>query len=206
MDEPGRPGAARYADTIAVPLSPLLEKVLCTMDHDARLFLLSDGAPRIGAALGAVGPLACAETPAVHAWLQAHGVPATSERVRILPADAEILIPEDAESLPVPLSEDEALRVHQESAPQSIADLEAELQDFRETTQDWEALVQRALTMRRSSTAHRPAHRPHSAASRRPDPGVEAVAVPIMELSVERESRSGGGAGPARRDGRAWRT
>ena len=146
MDEPGRPGAARYADTIAVPLSPLLEKVLCTMDHDARLFLLSDGAPRIGAALGAVGPLACAETPAVHAWLQAHGVPATSERVRILPADAEILIPEDAESLPVPLSEDEALRVHQESAPQSIADLEAELHGFRETTQDWEALVQRALT------------------------------------------------------------
>ncbi|MGW3804455.1 DUF6003 family protein, partial [Streptomyces clavifer] len=66
------------------------------MDHDARLFLLPDGYPLVGAALAAVGALACAETPAVHGWLQAHGVSASAERVRILPADAEALIPEDA--------------------------------------------------------------------------------------------------------------
>ncbi|WP_205023376.1 DUF6003 family protein [Streptomyces sp. HB132] len=116
------------------------------MDHDARLFLLPDGHPRVGAALAAVGAPACAETPAVHAWLQAHGVSAASEQVRILPADAESLIPADAESLPVPLSEEEALRVQRECAPTAIADLEAELLGFRETTEDWEALVHRALT------------------------------------------------------------
>ncbi|MFH9467858.1 DUF6003 family protein [Streptomyces clavifer] len=116
------------------------------MDHDARLFLLPDGYPLVGAALAAVGALACAETPAVHGWLQAHGVSASSERVRILPADAEALIPEDAESLPVPLSEEEAVRVHQECAPKAIADLEAELVGFREMPKDREALVHRALT------------------------------------------------------------
>ncbi|MEU0127954.1 MULTISPECIES: DUF6003 family protein [unclassified Streptomyces] len=116
------------------------------MDHDARLFLLPDSYPRVGAALGSVGPLACAETPAVHGWLQAHGVSASSEQVRILPADAEALLPEDAESLPVPLSEEEALLVHRECAPRAVADLEAELSGFREMTQGWEALVHRALT------------------------------------------------------------
>ncbi|MFF9690012.1 DUF6003 family protein [Streptomyces sp. NPDC014623] len=116
------------------------------MDHDARLFLLPGSRPRVGAALAAVGALACTETPAVHGWLQAHGVSASSEQVRILPADAEALIPEDAESLPVPLSEEEALRVHRECAPKAVADLEAELLGFREMTQDREALVHRALT------------------------------------------------------------
>lgn len=82
----------------------------------------------------------------MHGWLQAHGVSASSEQVRILPADAEALIPEDAESLPVPLSEEEALRVHRECAPKAVADLEAELLGFREMTQDREALVHRALT------------------------------------------------------------
>ncbi|GAA3021119.1 DUF6003 family protein [Streptomyces fulvorobeus] len=116
------------------------------MDHDARLFLLPDRYPRVGAALGAVGALACTETPAVHGWLQAHGFSAASEEVRILPADAEALIPEDAESLPVPLSEEEASRVHRECAPKPVAELEADLRDFRETTREWEALVHRALT------------------------------------------------------------
>ncbi|CAL9366327.1 hypothetical protein SUDANB9_00759 [Streptomyces sp. enrichment culture] len=46
----------------------------------------------------------------------------------------------------MPLSEDEALRVQQECAPQAVTDVESELLEFRETTQDWEALVHRALT------------------------------------------------------------
>lgn len=116
------------------------------MDHDARLFLLPDRHPTVGASLAAVGALVCAETPAVHGWLQAHGVTASSEQVRILPADAETLIPADTESLPVPLSEEEALRVQRECAPKAVADLEAELLGYRETTQDREALVHRALT------------------------------------------------------------
>ncbi|MEU3742093.1 MULTISPECIES: DUF6003 family protein [unclassified Streptomyces] len=116
-----------------------------TMANDAYLFLLTDRHPRLGTALAAVGALECAQTPAVHGWLQAHDVSASSELVRILPAEAESLIPEDAERLPVPLSEEEALRVQQECAPQSVTDMEGELLDFRETTQDWEALVHRAL-------------------------------------------------------------
>ncbi|WP_399934756.1 DUF6003 family protein [Streptomyces kanamyceticus] len=116
------------------------------MADDAYLFLLPDRHPRLGAALGAVGALECTETPAVQGWLQAHEVSLSSEQVRILPADAQTLIPKDAERLPVPLSEEEALKVQQECAPQAVTDLESELLAFRETTQDWEALVHRALT------------------------------------------------------------
>jgi hypothetical protein len=116
------------------------------MADDAYLFLLPDRHPRLGAALAAVGGLECAETPAVLGWLHAHGVSASSEQVRILPADAQAFIPGNAEHLPVPLSEEESLRVQQECAPQSVTDMESELLEFRETTQDWEALVHRALT------------------------------------------------------------
>lgn len=116
------------------------------MADDAYLFLLPDRHPQLGAALAAVGVLECAETPAVLGWLQAHGVSASSEQARILPAKAQAFIPENAERLPVPLSEEETLRVQQECAPQSVTDMESDLLDFRETTQDWEALVHRALT------------------------------------------------------------
>ncbi|MGW7070471.1 DUF6003 family protein [Streptomyces sp. NPDC054855] len=115
------------------------------MADDAYLFLLPERHPRLGTALAAVGALECTETPAVHGWLQAHDAPASSELVRILPAESEALIPEDAERLLVPLSEEEALRVQQECAPQSVTDMEGELLEYRETTQDWEALVHRAL-------------------------------------------------------------
>lgn len=115
------------------------------MADDAYLFLLPDRHPLLGTALAAVGALECAETPAVHGWLQAHDVSPSSELVRILPAEAEAFIPEDAERLPIPLSAEEALRVQQECAPQSVTDMEGELLEFRETTQDWEALVHRAL-------------------------------------------------------------
>ncbi|GAA2880581.1 DUF6003 family protein [Streptomyces mexicanus] len=116
------------------------------MADDAYLFLLPDNHPRIGAALAAVGSLECAETPAVRGWLSAHGVPASSERIRILPADSEILIPEGAERLPIPLSEQEQLRIHEQCAPHSVTEMERELLTFRETTEHWEALVHRALT------------------------------------------------------------
>ncbi|MFK8909183.1 DUF6003 family protein [Streptomyces sp. YS-3] len=116
------------------------------MADDAYLFLLPERHPRLGAALAAVGELECSQTPAVHGWLQAHGVSASSEHVRILPAGAEAFIPQDAERLPVPLSEEETVRVQQECAPQSVTDLETELLEFRETTEDWQALVHRALT------------------------------------------------------------
>ncbi|MBT2471819.1 hypothetical protein J7E97_29140 [Streptomyces sp. ISL-66] len=116
------------------------------MADDAHLFLLPDRHPRLGAALASVGALECARTPAVHGWLQAHGVSASSEQVRILPAGSEMFIPEGAERLPVPLSEEEATRVHQECAPASVTDVENELLEFKHTTEGWEALVQRALT------------------------------------------------------------
>ncbi|MDI3419119.1 DUF6003 family protein [Streptomyces luteolus] len=116
------------------------------MADDAYLFLLPDRHPRLGAALAAVGALECTETPAVHGWLQAHDVSDSSQQVRILPAGDAALIPDEAERLPIPLSGEEALRVQQECAPQSVIDMEGELLEFRDTTQDWEALVHRALT------------------------------------------------------------
>ncbi|MFD8207055.1 DUF6003 family protein [Streptomyces sp. NPDC059695] len=116
------------------------------MADDAFLFLLPERHPRLGAALAAVGDLECSETPAVHGWLQAHGVSASSEEVRIVPFDAAEFIPESAEQLPIPLSPDETVRVEQACAPRSVTDMETELLQFRETTQDWEGLVHRALT------------------------------------------------------------
>ncbi|WP_328843289.1 DUF6003 family protein [Streptomyces sp. NBC_00258] len=116
------------------------------MADDALLFVLPDSHPRLGAALTAVGELECAETPAVLGWLHAHGISGASERVRIVLAGAEVLVPEDAERLPVPLSAEEAVRVEHECAPQSVTDMECELLGFRDTTQDWQALVHRALT------------------------------------------------------------
>lgn len=115
------------------------------MADDAYLFLLPDRHPRLGTALSAVGTLEGTQTPAVHGWLQAHDASDSSELVRILPAEAEACIPKDAERLPIPLSEEEALRVRQECAPQSVTDMEGELLEYRETTQDWAALVHRAL-------------------------------------------------------------
>ncbi|MEU9056732.1 DUF6003 family protein [Streptomyces sp. NPDC048384] len=116
------------------------------MADDALLFVLPDDHPRLGAALAAVGELECVETPAVRGWLNAHGIPASSERVRIVPVGAEVLVPDDAERLPVPLSEDETVRVEQACAPTPVTAMESELLGFRNTTQDWEALVHRALT------------------------------------------------------------
>ncbi|MFD5805479.1 DUF6003 family protein [Streptomyces sp. NPDC127020] len=114
------------------------------MADDAYLFLLPERHPRLAAPLAAVGPLECLETPAVRGWLSAHDTAPGSEQVRILPAAKDVLIPEDAERLPVPLTADEALRVEQECTPASITDLERELLGFCEVTQDWETLVHRA--------------------------------------------------------------
>ena len=124
----------------------LLEGGVLPMADDALLFVLPERHPRLGAALAAVGELECAETPAVLGWLHAHGVPASSECVRIVPSGAEVLIPGDAERLPVPLTEEETVRVQQACAPRSVTDMEAELLEFRDTTQDWQSLVHRALT------------------------------------------------------------
>ena len=116
------------------------------MADDALLFVLPERHPRLGAALATVGELECAETPAVLGWLHAHGVPVSSECVRIVPSGAEVLIPDDAERLPVPLSEEETVRVEHACAPRSVTDMESQLLNFRDTTQDWQSLVHRALT------------------------------------------------------------
>ncbi|MFJ8034771.1 MULTISPECIES: DUF6003 family protein [unclassified Streptomyces] len=116
------------------------------MADDALLFVLPERHPLLGAALSAVGGLECAESPAVLGWLHAHGLPVSSERVRVVPAGAEVLVPEEAERLPIPLSEEETLRVEHACAPRSVTDMESELLSFRDTTQDWQSLVHRALT------------------------------------------------------------
>ncbi|MEU6770475.1 DUF6003 family protein [Streptomyces sp. NPDC046759] len=116
------------------------------MADDALLFVVPERHPLVGAALSAVGELECAESPAVLGWLHAHGIPRSSERVRVVPAGAEVLVPEGAERLPVPLSEEETLRVEHACAPRSVTDMESELLGFRDTTQDWQALVHRPLT------------------------------------------------------------
>ncbi|MFJ8200931.1 DUF6003 family protein [Streptomyces sp. NPDC096152] len=118
------------------------------MTDDAYLFLLNDlddPAASLGVPPAAVGQLACMDTPAVRAWLDAQGVSATSAKLRVLPPDETAAIPEQAERLPVPLSEEELSRVRQQSAPERIARVEEALLAYRDCTDGRDALLGRAL-------------------------------------------------------------
>jgi hypothetical protein len=139
------------------------------MADDAYLFLMPDARSRRGTAVAAVGALECLETPAVQGWLGAHDVDAASDRVRILPAEAAGSLPEDAETLPVPLSPEEAERVRRSCAPQHTARVEKELVAFRDTAQDWRGLVHRALE------AGIPEHRIAQLTGLRPDDVADAA-------------------------------
>ncbi|MFF4014814.1 DUF6003 family protein [Streptomyces sp. NPDC001843] len=115
------------------------------MTDDAYLFLLDDAAAPLGVPPAAVGELACMETPAVRAWLDAHGVTATTPRLRLVPPEDTAAVPEDAERLPVPLGDEELSRLRQHSAPESIARVEQELLAYRDCTDGRDALLGRAL-------------------------------------------------------------
>ncbi|MFE6595467.1 DUF6003 family protein [Streptomyces sp. NPDC057781] len=93
------------------------------------------------------------ETPAVLAWLHAHDIVMSSDMLRVLPQEADGTIPEDAERLPIPLSEDEAARVRGACAPRSTTEVEAELRAFRHTNDDRERLISQAKA--RGVPAHR---------------------------------------------------
>ncbi|MGC0327256.1 hypothetical protein RKD23_000246 [Streptomyces sp. SAI-170] len=115
------------------------------MTDDAYLFLLDDASAPLGVPPAAVGELACMETPAVRAWLDAHEAAPTSPHLRLLPPEETAAIPEGAERLPVPLSDEELSRVRHQRAPESLARLEDELLAYRETANGRDDLITRAL-------------------------------------------------------------
>jgi hypothetical protein len=123
------------------------------MTDDAYLVLLDGTAATLGVPPAAVGELACMETPAVQAWLAAQDVTATSPRLRLLPPEETSAVPEEAERLPVPLSDEELSRVRNGLAPQDIAGLEEELLAYRSCADGRDALLTRAFV------AGVPAHR-----------------------------------------------
>lgn len=57
------------------------------MTDDAYLFLLDDATTVLGVAPAAVGDLACMDTPAVRAWLDAQGSAVSSPRLRLVPPE-----------------------------------------------------------------------------------------------------------------------
>jgi hypothetical protein len=123
------------------------------MTDDAYLVLLDGTTATLGVPPVAVGELACMETSAVRAWLDAQGITATSPGLRLVLPEETAAIPEDAERLPVPLGEEELSRLRHEMAPPSVAQLEEELLAYRSTTDGGSALLTRALA------AGVPAHR-----------------------------------------------
>ncbi|WP_405742064.1 DUF6003 family protein [Streptomyces sp. NBC_00028] len=123
------------------------------MTDDAYLVLITDTAPDLGVPPAAAGESACMETPAVRAWLQAQGVSATSPDLRLVPPEETAAIPEDAERIPVPLGEEELIRVRHHLAPENLARLEEELLAYRSRVDGRDALLTRALA------AGVPAHR-----------------------------------------------
>ncbi|MEU7568993.1 DUF6003 family protein [Streptomyces fradiae] len=116
------------------------------MTDDAYLFLTDDtAATTLGVPPSTAGDPAFLETPAVRAWLDAHGVSATSPRLRLVPPEETAAIPEDAERLPVPLSEEELNRLRLQEAPEPHARLEEELLAYRECSDGRDALLGRAV-------------------------------------------------------------
>ncbi|MFF5506163.1 DUF6003 family protein [Streptomyces roseolus] len=114
------------------------------MTDDAYLFLVDDPAVPLGASVTAVEDLTCLETPAVRAWLDAHGVSATSPGVRLLPPEETDAIPDGAEKLPVPLNDDELDRLRRALMPGALARVEEELLAYRDCTGERDALLSRA--------------------------------------------------------------
>src|SRR5690242_10706319 len=94
------------------------------MTDDAYLFLLGDASAQLGVSPAAVGDLACMDTPAVRAWLDAQGSTATSPHLRLLPPEETAAIPEGAERLPVPLNDEELGRVRHAMSAQPLAQVE----------------------------------------------------------------------------------
>ncbi|MCP9989149.1 MULTISPECIES: DUF6003 family protein [Streptomyces] len=115
------------------------------MTDDAYLFLLDDPSGPLGVPPASVGDLACLETPAVRAWFDAHGVTATSPRLRLVPPEETAAIPEGAERLPVPLGDDELNRLRHRTAPESLAGIEEQLLAYREYADGRDALLGRAI-------------------------------------------------------------
>lgn len=123
------------------------------MTDDAYLFLAMTTAGWQGTPLALVGELECLGTPAVQAWFTAQGVSPASPAVRVVPPEQTGLIPEEAERLPVPLGEDELERVRRATATDGVASVEEELLAFRDSKENRDALLRRALA------AGVPAHR-----------------------------------------------
>ncbi|MCP9946878.1 DUF6003 family protein [Streptomyces somaliensis] len=115
------------------------------MTDDAYLFLLDDPATPLGVPPASVGELACLETPAVRAWFDAHGVTATSPRLRLVPPEETAAIPEGAQRLPVPLGDEELGRLRRRDAPEALAEVEEQLLAYRECTDGRDALLGRAV-------------------------------------------------------------
>ncbi|MDQ1034156.1 hypothetical protein QFZ75_000572 [Streptomyces sp. V3I8] len=115
------------------------------MTDDAYLFLLDDAAVRLGVPPAAVGDLACMETPAVRAWLDAQGTAPTAPELRLLPPEETGAVPEGAERLPVPLSDEELSRLRQRSGPEALARIEKELLYYRDCADGRDGLIGRAL-------------------------------------------------------------
>lgn len=115
------------------------------MTDDAYLFLLGDVSAPLGVTPAAVGDLACMETPAVRAWLDAQKSTPTSPHLRLLPPEETGSIPEGAERLPVPLSEEELSRVRHHLTPEPLAQVEQELLAYRDCSDGRDNLIGRAL-------------------------------------------------------------
>ncbi|MEU3839394.1 DUF6003 family protein [Streptomyces sp. NPDC028635] len=115
------------------------------MTDDAYLFLVDETTAHLGVPPTALGDLPCMDTSAVGAWLAAHDVTATSPRLRLLPPEETGAIPQDAERLPVPLTDDELSRLRHRSAPEAVAALENELLAYRDCTDGRDSLLTRAL-------------------------------------------------------------
>ncbi|WP_432117499.1 DUF6003 family protein [Streptomyces sp. bgisy032] len=115
------------------------------MTDDAYLFLVDDPSAPLGVVPAAVGALACMETPAVLAWLDAQGSAPASPHLRLLPPEETAAVPEDAERLPVPLSDEELSRVRHHMVPEPLARLEEELLAYRDSTDGRDGLIGRAL-------------------------------------------------------------
>ncbi|AVI00002.1 hypothetical protein C5L38_32575 [Streptomyces sp. WAC00288] len=117
------------------------------MTDDAYLFLVDTGLGPgwQGTPVSLVGELECLGTPAVRAWLDAHGTDVNSPALRVVPPEQTGMIPGEAERLPVPLDGEELERVRRAGATDPVAAVEEELLAYRDSEEGRDALLRKAL-------------------------------------------------------------
>ncbi len=117
------------------------------MTDDAYLVLFDDPAVSLGVPLAAVEDASFLDTAGRAGVAGGAGRHRDVAGAAAAAAGGDLRDSEDAERLPVPLGDEELIRVRQLNAPYDVAKMEEELLAYRSSTEGREALLTRAVAV-----------------------------------------------------------